>query len=242
MVVLAREWLRADFGLVPGTTAVGWELTLAPRHWLWGDRDCRPPRRWRLGVWRDTPARRAVRLGSGGCGSCQGRQPLQGMIQSRSAGQQLSRGEVQTAPPQAGAGGWEQGWGTRQDAGWHSSTGGKAPPEHQLCRRSTRHLGGAVGSGVGPVVLELAQGLHQSPQNPRAPGRAGPHRVAANHPQVFLPGVSRAVACGAIRLRLLPSLQVRCYLAGLCIVSQREGFGKTEKRKCKFFPLFSFFC
>lgn len=179
---------EGDFRLIPGTTAVGWELTLAPGA---GCGTARPGG----GICGPGGApQHAAQLawGLAAAVSCRGRQPLQGMIQSRSAGQQLSHGEVQTSPQRAGAGGWEQGRGARRDPGWHSGASGKAT--YAGAQHDARE-----------VPWEAAWGRFSSrwlrvyinpPKTHGALGRAGPRCVAVNHPQAFLPGVSRAVGCG----------------------------------------------
>ena len=187
---------EGDFGLIPGTTAVGWELTLAPSAGCGG-----------------TPT--AARPGGGICGSggaprhaawlarglaaavsCQGRRPLQGMIQSCSAGQQLSHGEAQIAPQQAGTGGWEQGWGARRDPGWHSNASGKThwTASYAGAQHDAREV--PWEAAWGQFSLRWLRVYTNPPKTHRALGRAGPRRVAGNHPQAFLPGMSRAVGCG----------------------------------------------
>jgi len=120
---------EGDLGLVPGTTAVGSELTPDP---------------------------------SGGIcatGLAQGlASPIAGMVQSRSAGQQLSHGEARTAPHWAG--GCEQGWGARRDPAWRGGTSGKAhgTAGYAGAQHDAREvLWEAV---CGTVLLLLAQGLH----------------------------------------------------------------------------------
>lgn len=112
---------EGDFGLVPGTTAVRWELALGPGAGCGGTLAAAHP-------------------GGGICGSggapwpatrlcqdlaaavpCWGRQPLQRTIQNRSAGQPLAH-----IKPLRGQADGSMGGGACRDPGWYSSGSGKA--------------------------------------------------------------------------------------------------------------------
>lgn len=170
-----KGMVEGDFGLIPGATAVGWELTPAPGASCGGTLAATHPGSGICGS--VGPPRHAVWLARylADMDSCQGRWPLQGIIQSCSTGQQLSHGGAQ------------------------------------------------------------AQDLHQSLQNPQSPWMCCPPPGACEASPSVSARREQSCRLWAIWLCLLPSLQVRCYFAGLCVISRREGFGKMEKRKCKFF-------